>query len=163
MSSSCLQSKTSIIKSINSYYFHLLKQLFELFQVSVNILLHLSGSQDMNIKFILFLFSLVIAFHARKKNGNGTINRKSRYLLVKVKEENGNKKSAAESLFLSGKFYQQIHFSYDKFRTIFKFTNYCATNIYWWFDFYKVLSLTLEKHFYNAFDRNISAHNLCMC
>jgi len=54
----------------------------------------------MNIKPILFLFLMIVSSHAKKKNGNGTRNRKSRYLLVELKEKSGNNKAASDSLFL---------------------------------------------------------------
>ena len=59
----------------------------------------------MNIKFILILFFMVGASHARKKTGSRSRNRKSRYMLVKLKEESENKKTASDYPLLPGKFY----------------------------------------------------------
>ena len=59
----------------------------------------------MNIKLILVLFVMVGASSAGKKTGNGSKNRKSRYMLVKLKEESENRKAASESPLLPGKFY----------------------------------------------------------
>ena len=59
----------------------------------------------MNIKFFLFLFFIVVA-HAMRKNKQGGRNRKSKFLLVKLKEEDENKKTASHSSFLPGKIYQ---------------------------------------------------------
>ena len=59
----------------------------------------------MNIKFFLFLFFIVVA-HAMRKNKQGGRNRKSKFLLVKLKDEGDNKKTASDSSFLPGKIYQ---------------------------------------------------------
>ena len=60
----------------------------------------------MNIKFFLFIFFIVVASLALRKNKQGGRNRKSKFLLVKLKEEGDNKKTASDSSFLPGKIYQ---------------------------------------------------------
>ena len=60
----------------------------------------------MNINFVLFLF-FIVASHARQTIGIGSRNRESKYLLVKLKEKDGNKKAASDSPLLPGKFYRK--------------------------------------------------------
>ena len=60
----------------------------------------------MNIQIILFLFFMVVSSHARGKNVNEIRHRKSKYLLIKLKDEK-IEKADSDSPILRGKFYQK--------------------------------------------------------
>ena len=77
---------------------------------------------------------MVVSSHARKKNVNEIKHRKSKYFLIKLKEEK-NEKADSDSPFSRGKFYQKKNInkgcgSFGLVTVLIFYKSLCPTPIY---------------------------------